>query len=37
VAEAVYHPRKVGVEELKAEIEKLGYTVTGMETEAVDL
>jgi len=36
VAEAVYHPRKVGVEELKAEIEKLGYNVTGMETEAVE-
>lgn len=36
VAEAVYHPRKVDVEELKTEIEKLGYTVTGMETEAVD-
>jgi len=36
VAEAVYHPRKVGLEELKAEIEKLGYTVTGMETEAVE-
>ncbi len=36
VAEAVYHPRKVKAEELKAEIEKLGYTVTGMSTEAVD-
>jgi copper chaperone CopZ len=36
VAEAVYHPRKVEVEELKAAIEKLGYTVTGMETETVD-
>jgi len=36
VAEAVYRPRKVEVDELKAEIEKLGYTVTGMETEAVD-
>jgi len=34
VAEASYHPRKVEVEELKAEIEKLGYTVTSMETEA---
>jgi copper chaperone CopZ len=32
-AEAVYHPRKVEAEELKAEIEKLGYTVTGMRTE----
>jgi len=36
VAEAVYHPRKVDVDKLKTEIEKLGYTVTGMETEAVD-
>ena len=36
VAEAVYRPRKVEADELKAEIEKLGYTVTGMETEAVD-
>ncbi len=36
VAEAVYHPRKIEVEELKTEIEKLGYTVTGMETETVD-
>ena len=34
VAEVVYHPRKVEVEKLKTEIEKLGYTVTGMETEA---
>jgi copper chaperone CopZ len=36
VAEVVYRPRKVEADELKAEIEKLGYTVTGMETEAVD-
>jgi len=36
VAEVVYRPRKVEVDELKAEIEKLGYTVTGMETEAVE-
>jgi len=36
VAEAVYRPREVEAEELKAEIEKLGYTVTGMETEAVE-
>lgn len=36
VAEAVYHPRKVEIEELKTEIEKLGYTVTGMETVAVE-
>lgn len=36
VAEAVYHPRKVKVEDLKTKIEKLGYTVTGMETEEVE-
>jgi copper chaperone CopZ len=36
VAEAVYRPRKVEVDELKAEIEKLGYTVSGMETEIVE-
>lgn len=36
VAEALYGPRKVEVEELKAEIEKLGYTVTSMKTEAVE-
>jgi copper chaperone CopZ len=36
VAEAVYRPRKVEADELKAEIEKLGYTVTGMETDAVE-
>jgi copper chaperone CopZ len=36
VAEAVYQPSTVDVEELKAEIEKLGYTVTSMETEAVE-
>jgi copper chaperone CopZ len=36
VAEAVYRPREVDVEELKAEIEKLGYTVTGTETDAVE-
>ncbi len=35
-AEVVYHSRKVEVETLEAEIEKLGYTVTGMTTEAVD-
>ena len=35
-ADVVYHPRKVEVETLKAEIEKLGYTVTGMTTEAVE-
>jgi len=36
VADAVYRPRKVEADELKAEIEKLGYTVTGMETEVVE-
>jgi copper chaperone CopZ len=36
VAEAVYRPSTVDVEELKAEIEELGYTVTDMETEAVE-
>jgi len=36
LAEAVYHPRKVEVEELRKEIEKLGYTVTGMKTEVVE-
>ena len=35
-AEAIYRPRKVDADELKAEIEKLGYTVTEMETEAVE-
>ena len=35
-AEAIYRPRKLDVDELKAEIEKLGYTVTRMETEAVE-
>lgn len=34
-AEAVYHARTVAAETLKAEIEDLGYTVTGMTTEAV--
>ena len=36
VAEAVYRPSTVDVEELKAEIEELGYTVTGTKTEAVE-
>lgn len=31
-AEAVYRPKKVSAEELKAAIEKLGYTVTAMGT-----
>jgi copper chaperone CopZ len=35
-AEATYRPRTVNAEELEAEIEKLGYTVIGMETEAVE-
>jgi len=35
-AEATYRPRKVEADKLKAEIEKLGYTVTGMETESVE-
>jgi copper chaperone CopZ len=36
VAEATYRPRMVEVDRLKAEIEKLGYTVIGVETVAVD-
>ncbi len=36
MAEATYRPRTVDVDTLKAEIEKLGYTVIGMETVAVD-
>jgi len=36
VAEAIYHARKVDADELKSAIEDLGYTVTGMETEAVE-
>jgi len=35
-AEATYRPGKVDAEELESEIEKLGYTVTGMESEAVE-
>ena len=35
-AEATYRPRIVEADTLKAEIEKLGYTVLGMETEKVD-
>ncbi len=34
-AEAIYRPRTVDVDTLKAEIEKLGYTVIGMETVTV--
>lgn len=36
IAEAVYNPRKVEADDLKAEIEKLGYTVTAMKTETVE-
>ena len=36
VAEAIYRPRSVEVDALKAEIEKLGYTVIGMETVTVE-
>jgi len=36
VAEAIYRPSAVDVDTLKAEIEKLGYTVVGMKTETVD-
>jgi copper chaperone CopZ len=36
IAEAAYRPSAVDVETLKSEIEKLGYTVIGMETEAVE-
>jgi copper chaperone CopZ len=36
MAEAVYSPRDVGAEELKTEIEMLGYTVTGFETEVLE-
>lgn len=36
VAEAIYRPRAVEIDTLKAEIEKLGFTVIGMETEAIE-
>ncbi len=36
VAEATYNPRKAEVEELKAAIEKLGYTVIKVTTEVVE-
>jgi copper chaperone CopZ len=36
IAKAHYHSRKVKVEELEAEIEKLGYTVKGMKTKRVE-
>jgi copper chaperone CopZ len=35
-AEAIYRPGKADVDTLKVEIEKLGYTVIGMETVAID-
>lgn len=37
LATAVYDPRKAGVEELEAAIEKLGYTVTAMTTTPVEI
>ena len=36
MAEATYRPRTVGIDTLKAEIEKLGYTIIGMETTPVE-
>lgn len=36
VAQATYHSRKVKVDELKAAIEKLGYTVRSLKTERVE-
>ena len=36
IAEATYLPRKVDVNNLKSEIETLGYTVIGVETVTVD-
>jgi copper chaperone CopZ len=36
VAEAFYQPTAVDAEALKVEIEKLGYTVTGMKTETLE-
>jgi copper chaperone CopZ len=36
MAEVIYRPREVSAEELEAEIEKLGYTVTGARTEVVE-
>jgi copper chaperone CopZ len=35
-AEVVYRPRSVDEEDIKEAIEKLGYTVTGSTTEAVE-
>jgi copper chaperone CopZ len=36
IAEATYRPNKVDVDTLRSEIESLGYTVMGMETESVE-
>ena len=36
VARATYRPRDVSADQLKAAIEKLGYTVTAMETTPVE-
>ena len=36
IAHAVYNTKKVSAEDLKAAIEKLGYTVTEMSTEPVE-
>lgn len=36
VAEAVYHQSEVEIDELEAEIEKLGFTVVGVTTEIVE-
>lgn len=36
IAEAIYQPRTVEADTLKTEIEKLGYTVIGMETVTVE-
>ncbi len=36
VAVAVYRPRDLRAEDLETEIEKLGYTVTGFETEVLE-
>jgi hypothetical protein len=36
MAEAYHRPEKADPDALKAEIEKLGFTVTGMKTETVE-
>jgi Cu2+-exporting ATPase len=35
-AEAIHRSREVGADQLKTEIENLGYTVTGMETDEIN-